>query len=432
MISITTIKGVSPIKKVLIAMLLFAIGCPLYHMSTFVGNLTKLTGVLYFLYVLIVSPKYYKGFVRNNVAYVLLCFWILLTTIRMFFVSEQNAFWGGGFSETTRTLFLGAEFIPNLIPLTLLLYRNDKIVDLYSYNQLSKLLLIIFLIFTPYAIHHMIHYEWSGVLYSLGTEEWGDEGTYGDFVMNSSLSLSALAPPIVMIYLRKYESKRIWFFYLLTTIVLLFISAFTARRSGTALYFFYYVVCYYFYFRDSKKNKYLYIIFLMIVFCALYKYILVSNNTYFSLLLERGIEDTRSGVENSFYKDMDVFSWLFGRTWFGAYYEPAWGRFRTSIETGFLAFILRGGIVYLLLYLMVLVPTAYKGLLKSKNVLVKSFAIMIFMHVIELYPYGWPSFTIQYYTVWLGVFICQSSFYRNMSDDDIYERFNFIKLYGDK
>ena len=195
-----------------------------------------------------------------------------------------------------------------------------------------------------------------------------------------------------------------------------------ARRGGVVLWALYFFICYCFYVIQVKrrKTKIKLVIGALIVFSVLISiYLSIEDYSLFDLLMSRGLNDTRSTVEISFYKDMDATSWLFGRTWFGTYYEPEWGKYRSSIETGFLALILRGGVVYLILYLSVLLPSAYKGLFKSNNSLVKAFATIIFFHIIELYPYGWPSFTIGYYTVWLGVYICQSSLIRRLSDDDI-------------
>ena len=68
-------------------------------------------------------------------------------------------------------------------------------------------------------------------------------------------------------------------------------------------------------------------------------YVLFNNmaDSLFASLIERGTEDTRESVEQGFYDDMkSTEDWLFGRGWFGQYYEPAFGIYRSSIETGYL------------------------------------------------------------------------------------------------
>lgn len=411
--------GGAPENRILLALLIYAIGCPLFHLNTTIGNCVKLIGILYFLCVLISTPKRNNGWFQRNIVFILLVLWILITTFRMFIAGEKDSFVKSGLSETIRTLFLGMEFIPCLMPLSLLLFRKDKI-DVIYFLKISHLLLVLFLCFSPFALYHMFHYEWSGLLYTAAGEEWGDEGTYGDFIVNSSWSLAALATPVVTIFLKSYLKYRTWFLYLIIVFIQFFMSIYMARRSGVILWLFYLFICFFFYLVYSRMSKFYYVILGVVVCYGLFElYQVMDNYSFFELLVQRGINDTRSGVEASFYKDMDETGWVFGRSWFGTYYEPAWMKNRTSIETGFLSLILRGGIVYLILYLCVLLPSAIKGLCQSKNVFVKAFSLMIFFHIIELYPFGWPSFTIGYFSVWIGAYICQSQYYRNLTDEKV-------------
>ena len=410
-----------PENKIMFALLIFAIGGPFHHLNTTLGNFIMIIGVFYFLYTLITYKKEQKGFYSYSFIYTLLVVYILIITLRMFLADGKNSFWGINASATMRTLFLQMEFIPNLLPLSLLLFRNNKALDIRYYLKISKILLVLFLCFSPLAIHHMLNYDWSGRIHSMAGEEWGDEGTYGDFIMNSSLSLSSLAPPIIMVYFSRYQKRMLWCFYLLSSLIVLFIYIYTARRGGIALEIVYLTTCFFLYLMQSKGKKYSYILFLFIVGYLLYSIYLSIDEAFFSLVMERGVEDTRSGVEDNFYKDMDPLSWLIGKSWFGSYYDPLFMKYRTSIETGYLAFILRGGILYLALYLLVLIPSAITGYFKSNNILVKSFALMILLHIVELYPFGWPDFTMKYFTVWIGVYVCRMQYYRKLTDKEIFK-----------
>lgn len=151
-------------------------------------------------------------------------------------------------------------------------------------------------------------------------------------------------------------------------------------------------------------------------------YILFSNmaDSFFSTLLERGDENTRDGVEESFYADMkSQTDWIFGRGWFGQYYEPIFKTYRSSIETGFLALILRGGFLYLIPYVLILAFTAIYGYFKSRNLFCKSFAIMCLMQIVNLYPFGWPAFNFFHFLIWLGVWICNIKSFRELTDNQI-------------
>lgn len=151
-------------------------------------------------------------------------------------------------------------------------------------------------------------------------------------------------------------------------------------------------------------------------------YVLFNNmaDSLFASLIERGTEDTRESVEQGFYDDMkSTEDWLFGRGWFGQYYEPAFGIYRSSIETGYLALILRGGFLYLLPYVTVLALSFFNGYFRSKNLFCKSFALICLMQIISLYPFGWPAFNFSHLIIWLGVSVCNSSYMRKLTDNEV-------------
>lgn len=114
--------------------------------------------------------------------------------------------------------------------------------------------------------------------------------------------------------------------------------------------------------------------------------------------------------------------WVFGRGWFGRYYEPGFKIFRSSIETGYLALILRGGFLYLIPYVATLSFTAFTGYFKSNNLFCKSFAIMCLMQIISLYPYGWPVFNYFHFILWMGVWVCNIKSFREMTDNQIFNK----------
>lgn len=134
------------------------------------------------------------------------------------------------------------------------------------------------------------------------------------------------------------------------------------------------------------------------------------------------MEDTRGAVEQGFYSDMKSDEdWMFGRGWFGQYFEPAIMDYRSDIETGYLALILRGGFFYLIPYVVILFLSFFNGYFRSKNLFCKSFAILCLMQLVYLYPYGWPMFNFYHFMVWLGVWVCNSKMLRSMDDARIKE-----------
>lgn len=153
----------------------------------------------------------------------------------------------------------------------------------------------------------------------------------------------------------------------------------------------------------------------------------MKDHHIFNFLIERGEEDTRTGVEVWMYADMSPTDWVIGKGIKGQYYCPVvenvndaeGAGYRDNIETGYLQIILKGGIISLALLLLMFVPAVYKGLFKSKNVLSKAAALWIFLWIIYLYPSGGIVFTMNYVLVWIAVGICYSEKIRNLPDSTI-------------
>ena len=145
----------------------------------------------------------------------------------------------------------------------------------------------------------------------------------------------------------------------------------------------------------------------------------------FSFVMERGSEDTRTGVEQYMSADMSGMDWIIGKGIHGEYFCPIVvtvddsNSYRDVIETGFLLIILKGGYAGLLLLLMILVPAIYKGIFKSKNLLSKSSGVYILLWLTYCYPSIVVGFTIHYIIVWIAVGICYSEQIRNLPDSTI-------------
>ncbi|TYR36840.1 hypothetical protein FXV77_06580 [Sphingobacterium phlebotomi] len=115
---------------------------------------------------------------------------------------------------------------------------------------------------------------------------------------------------------------------------------------------------------------------------------------FFSYLGERGTTDTRSGVEELFFYDFNrsgINDWLFGRGLNGTYYQEMvdsdTGEITTDrggIETGYLDLVLKGGILYNILLLVILIPAIVKGLGSRKMVGV-SCGLFLLTYLVDLY-----------------------------------------------
>lgn len=357
----------------------------------------------------------------TGIAYTILILWSVCLTFHMFFIADVR----GTFVEykglTTWILaYLGSmAFLPNLLPFTLLLFPKRYKFDFCYLWRIMWLMCILYICYYPFAFWSMIHYSWT---FESSGAKWGEAGTYGDFIVNSTKGIASLAPMVIMVYFKEYLQKKQWCWFLVAYIGSILIAAYLARRGGFVMSVLYLTLVWWMYALNNKRTSKVKMVF-MAVIVGLLGFVLFTNmnDSFFSTLIERGVEDSRSGVENSFYTDMGSMSdWVFGRGWFGQYYDSGFDRYRTGLETGFLTLILRGGLFYLIPYVVILILTFIKGYFLSNNLFCKSFALICLMQVINLYPFGWPSFNFFHFIIWLGVWVCNSSL-RRLTDREIQE-----------
>ena len=149
-----------------------------------------------------------------------------------------------------------------------------------------------------------------------------------------------------------------------------------------------------------------------------------TDNKIFGFLLEKGDEDTRTGIELYFYDDMKSKDWIVGRGIEGQYFcpdieEDQVTNYRKNIETGYLQTILKGGLISLGLFLLIALPAVIKGVFFSKNIFSKAAGIWVLLSIINSYPTIVNGFTLEYLLVWFSIGICYSSKIRQMSELDI-------------
>lgn len=120
-----------------------------------------------------------------------------------------------------------------------------------------------------------------------------------------------------------------------------------------------------------------------------------NNRGVLSFFFERFGEDTRSGVTALYFYDFQNSpkrDFIIGRGMSGTYYfNQVENRItgevlidRPAIETGYLDMILKGGLVFDILIILVLIPGIFKGL-KSKQFLGTACGLFLLTYLIDLY-----------------------------------------------
>ena len=424
----TLIKSLKPHRRehwMMLAVFLYSCnGVLKYYLPNALSNAIMMFAAVTFILVMVTNIKGMNLAGATGTFYAFLILWSLWLTFHMFFIADVRKTFVEYHGLTTYLLayFGGSMFLPNLMPFVILTFPRGYRFDFCYLWQIMLLMGILYCCYYPFAFWNMTHFSWTFDV--VAGEEWGSKGTYGDFISNSTIGISSITPAVIMVYFKKYIKPKQWNMFFVAYVGSLLLNAYMARRGGLVLGLLYLSLAWITYSlsdRSTSKLKMLIMALLVVALCvALFTHF---SDSFFSTLVERGDEDSRSGVEDDFYADMNKASdWWFGRGWFGTYYEPAYKSYRMGVETGYLTLILRGGLLYLVPYILILGMSFFNGYFRSNNLFCKSFAIMCLMQIVSLYPFGLPAFNFFHFIIWIGVWICNSKSFRSSSNKIIMKK----------
>ncbi len=223
----------------------------------------------------------------------------------------------------------------------------------------------------------------------------------------------------------EYHNKKRQVVAFFTVLISLLISTITARRS-IMLTFINFIVLSLIIFALSKsqsiKSKiYILTIVISTTFIA-YNIFFKYQDVLFSKITERFGDDTREAVITAFISDMSTDDWIYGKGYNGQYYAPGIELNKDNrwfIESGYLQTILKGGIINLVLFLLIAIPAAYLGIVKSNNILSKAAGTIVLLWLIDMILWGMPGLSIRYILLWTSIGICYSKVIRGFSETEI-------------
>ena len=190
--------------------------------------------------------------------------------------------------------------------------------------------------------------------------------------------------------------------------------------------------------RTRSASRFSAIIVLFLFFYGIYY--LIFYTSFFDFLFSRAfVEGTigqinqdvaREVLRDDLINDFNAhpLSWLFGRGVNGTFQcsiseLSIMGR-RSSMEWGYLYYILKGRVPFLALYVFLILHAAYLGFRKSRNVLCKAAAFVCVLSIIQLVTVSHPGMTIHYFMTWFCFGLLENDIVRNLDDMTVYRMFN--------
>lgn len=229
------------------------------------------------------------------------------------------------------------------------------------------------------------------------------------------------------VLLKKYIPIKYWvinFCCFILTILVLLISA---RRGSVFMLILVLLSISFLHIKTlTLEKKILSLIAIVLLFFTVSYYL--KSFTLFSFIIERGLDDNRTNVDESMLSQMSLLEQMFGMGLNGRYYLPLLeddylNGWRYGTETGFYNLVLKGGYVLAIFHIIILIIPAIKGILFSKNDFSKALGFYIFLSLVELYPFGWLTFNLKYFVIWIGIVLCNSKAVRQMNDFQIKKQF---------
>ena len=416
---------------ILIGLLLFELGDYLsfsYGLSPIIIN--TLGGIIA-LYGFIKIP--HANVKSLGTAYYIL---VLLTIVMLFRGSLLGNFlpqygtnnYDTSFYSIFRHMFFKHHTFAFLMPLVALL--PIRYVDLVACKRLG---IIVCLISLFLALKHLpdllLASSWSERALEKGGEVFEIRELTNSFFIGFGLVL-------LMSYSFQYVRTNLKWLYPITLIAF-FLCTIAGAGRGSSLMLLGYVVIFFFIWvkypiLNRNKNfkvfwKKILPIILLVVVILLFYYLFI--NSFFDFLLERLFDNTyahsladsgREGLVKNFIEDFNyqAYPWLVGRGINGAFVSGE-GYMRDVIEWGYLYLILKGGIIYLVVYVYIFAKAAYLGLARSRNLLSKALAFICLFRILSLIPFGLPAVSVEFFISWIGVRLLFNKDVRNMDDLEI-------------
>lgn len=373
----------------------FKYGIP--QVVKYVLSITVLGTIIYYLFL---QPS---QFIRED-SFFPVFVWFLLYTFFLLFTSALKF---DGMIYIQRTLADRAFFLPYFLPAIVLFIKFD--LDFFrSIFRIASLLMFPVILFLLYTI-----------IFDLDQKRWVEQ-----FERINLFNLSSGFLLLTAHLSRKKYISRIVILYYILFIVL---SLIYGRRGGVlssilliAFMIFIRLRSPLFNIRNRTK-MYLAGIVVLVLLLA-FGYLIKSSYAFERGFSKEGFQESREEVFTDFFEDFSsAQDWIFGRGIQGRVYRSFYSEGTLDIvEQGFLTVILRGGLLYLIPFVLIFLRAVWLGFFRSNNDLVKALAIMVFLHLALMFYFNLPDYSTYYILIWISITACFNKTMREYSNIDIH------------
>lgn len=382
------------IKRIYILIFALLLLNPL--LNSFISTTTILRGAELLCYIGILY--YYK--MLKNKCLIRLCGYIKVMYILLFVITTLIIL-RGNWPSSPKDFMLHLLTTPKyLLPFIIIRLPNIK-----YFRELLKLFFIISLFVIPCWIFNYSN------LVQIGTYKAEGIGEGLPYISAFLLGLSS--------YLSKKQRTIniiIWAIYFILMML-------NARRNASFTLLLYAFIAFIFTSlislkRNSIKTVIIYLFSILTLLVIFLNFETLSSGI-FNNMSNRVGENTRSGVEKFFFADFSnspISDWIFGRGMDGSYFQPVTNNEtgqitynRNVIETGYLYMILKGGVLYVIIVVLIMIKALKNGFFK-KSMTLKYIATILFTYFVDLYTTNPVCiFSVRSIIFWFCISMCIQS-----------------------
>ena len=302
-------------------------------------------------------------------------------------------------------------FIPYLLPLVLLFTKFDL-------DFLRQYFHYIYILIIPALLIQL-----SIVVFGISQQEWYEQ-THRILIFDIGSSFLLLTAHLSR---KKHISYFIYFYFLIWTILW---SAYGRRgmliESVLFFIFMIFIRLRSPFLKLADRMRIYFSGLLIIILFLSFGYLLTSSYAFQRGMTKEGFNESRSSVFEGFFLDFNSTTDLvFGRGLNGTVLRSIYSdTMFTEIENGILTILLKGGFLYLIPFLILMIRAIYLGLFRSNNDLVKALACLILIYIIMMAYFNLPDYSSKYIFIWISVSICFTPEIRNYSNNEIIRAIN--------
>lgn len=164
---------------------------------------------------------------------------------------------------------------------------------------------------------------------------------------------------------------------------------------------------------------------LVILFIGL-GYLITETNAFQRGFNKSAFEESRGLIFEDYFADFNTAKdWIIGRGLLGTVSRSILGNTDAGfIENGFLNIILKGGLVYTLPFIVILLRASYLGIFKSNNELCSALGFLILLHVLMMGSFNLPDYSPKYIVIWISASSLFDIRVRQLNNVEVFKSLN--------